>query len=378
MVKQLYHSVVRSDADRSYFCYSLNGFLMFLVMLLVMIIVMILVKRLLLLVIGVSAYVLLPPEMSVNFGVAFDCFWSSRILAFFHYLAPWSGVPHIVLLDLFVCFLHLIILPSSPRDECQSWSGIRLQRTSSSPPPTTTPSSSGTWPGETRSRYTRKMLWSKFTFTKGDQLPPRHDLLDVVQPERVFGGHHLQGQTASGDRTKDWGGGQPGLDRHISSFWSISQVVNQTIANILVKLSFSQGQAHSGTKASKVVFIGDTGNLFTTGFSKYSDRQYAVWSQQDLKEPLKIENIDSSSGVLVPHFDTDTRMIYVAGKGDGNVRYYEVVDEAPWVCYLSQFISGAPQKGFGVLPKRGVNVTVCEVFRLFKLHATKVGNWLRE
>ena len=167
------------------------------------------------------------------------------------------------------------------------------------------------------------------------------------------------------------------MDRHISSFWSISQVVNQTISNILVRLSFPQGQAHSGTKASKVVFIGDTGNLFTTGFSKYSDRQYAVWSQQDLKEPLKIENIDSSSGVLVPHFDPDTRMIYVAGKGDGNVRYYEVVDEAPWVCYLSQFISGAPQKGFGVLPKRGVNVTVCEVFRLFKLHATKVGNWLK-
>ena len=54
------------------------------------------------------------------------------------------------------------------------------------------------------------------------------------------------------------------------------------------------------------------------------------------------------------------------------MRYYEVVEEAPWVCYLSQFISGAPQKGFGVLPKRGVNVNACEVFRLYKLHATKV------
>ena len=74
----------------------------------------------------------------------------------------------------------------------------------------------------------------------------------------------------------------------------------------------------------------------------------------------------------MPYFDPDTRMIYVAGKGDGNVRYYEVVDEAPWVCFLSQFISGAPQKGFGVLPKRGVNVNACEVFRLYKLHATKV------
>jgi coronin-2 len=120
-----------------------------------------------------------------------------------------------------------------------------------------------------------------------------------------------------------------------------------------------------------VVFLGESGNLFTTGFSKFSDRQYAVWSQEDLSQPLVQETIDSSSGVLVPHYDPDTRMIYVAGKGDGNVRYYEVVDGAPWVCYLSQFISGAPQKGFGVLPKRGVDVTTCEVFRLYKLHATK-------
>ena len=64
-----------------------------------------------------------------------------------------------------------------------------------------------------------------------------------------------------------------------------------------------------------MIFIGDSGNLFTTGFSKYSDRQYAVWSQQDLKQPLKIETIDSSSGVLAPYYDPDTKMIYVAARG---------------------------------------------------------------
>ena len=76
-------------------------------------------------------------------------------------------------------------------------------------------------------------------------------------------------------------------------------------------------------------------------------------------------------GILIPTYDPDTGMVYVAGKGDGNVRYYEVITEAPWVCYLSQFISGAPQKGFGILPKRGVDVLSCEVFRMYKLHATK-------
>jgi len=64
-------------------------------------------------------------------------------------------------------------------------------------------------------------------------------------------------------------------------------------------------------------------------------------------------------------------MVYVVGKGDGNVRYYEILDEAPWICYLNQFISGAPQKSFGLLPKRGVDVTACEVLRFYKLHATK-------
>ena len=39
-------------------------------------------------------------------------------------------------------------------------------------------------------------------------------------------------------------------------------------------------------------------------------------------------------GVLCPVFDPDTNMVYVTGRGDGNVRYYEVIPEAPWVCYL--------------------------------------------
>ena len=35
--------------------------------------------------------------------------------------------------------------------------------------------------------------------------------------------------------------------------------------------------------------------------------------------------------------------MYLAGKGDGNIRYYEVVDEAPYVHFLNQFLSGNPQ-----------------------------------
>ncbi|KAL9701205.1 hypothetical protein quinque_004646 [Culex quinquefasciatus] len=130
----------------------------------------------------------------------------------------------------------------------------------------------------------------------------------------------------------------------------------------------SEGVCHLGTKCSKAVFL-DNNRILTTGFSRHSDRQFAVWDQHDLKKPLVQEVIDSSSGVVTPYFDYDTRMIYLAGKGDGNIRYYEVVDEPPYVYYLNQFLSGQPQKALGFMPKRGVTVSQCEVFRFYKLHA---------
>ncbi|GAB6019222.1 Coronin-2B, variant 2 [Chamberlinius hualienensis] len=133
----------------------------------------------------------------------------------------------------------------------------------------------------------------------------------------------------------------------------------------------NEGVCHSGSKAAKVVYLGDTGRLFTAGFSRHSDRQWAVWSQDDLTKPLRTENIDSSSGVLFPYYDHDTKMAYLAGKGDGSIRYYEIVDEPPWCHYLSQFLSGFPQRGLGWMPKRGVNIQMCEIFRFYKLHATK-------
>ncbi|XP_076335049.1 coronin-2B-like isoform X2 [Tachypleus tridentatus] len=126
-----------------------------------------------------------------------------------------------------------------------------------------------------------------------------------------------------------------------------------------------------GFKASKVVYLGDTEMLFTTGFSKYCDRQWAIWSEKDIRQPLRIETIDSSAGILFPYYDPDTKIIYLAGKGDGNIRFYELVSNAPWCYYLNQYLSGWPQRSVCVMPKRGLCVRRCEVFRFYRLSATK-------
>ena len=52
-------------------------------------------------------------------------------------------------------------------------------------------------------------------------------------------------------------------------------------------------------------------------------------------------------------------------------RYYEIVNSFPQLHYLSQFQSSAPQRSLCPMPKRGLNVGACEIFRFYKLYATK-------
>lgn len=129
-------------------------------------------------------------------------------------------------------------------------------------------------------------------------------------------------------------------------------------------------EAHPGVKGMRLTFLGSRDKLFTMGFSKTSERQYSLWDPKNMKEPLKTENIDTAAGIIMPFFDNDTSILYLAGKGDGNVRYYEIVDEAPYIHFLSEFKSATPQRGMGWTPKHSMDLSSCEIARLLKITAT--------
>ncbi|KAM6164324.1 coronin-6 isoform 1-T1 [Rhynchocyon petersi] len=57
--------------------------------------------------------------------------------------------------------------------------------------------------------------------------------------------------------------------------------------------------------------------------------------------------------------------------GDSSIRYFEITDEAPFVHYLNTFSSKEPQRGMGFMPKRGLDVSKCEIARFYKLHERK-------
>ncbi|KAB5581315.1 hypothetical protein PHYPO_G00174160 [Pangasianodon hypophthalmus] len=122
-------------------------------------------------------------------------------------------------------------------------------------------------------------------------------------------------------------------------------------------------------RASKVMFLGNLKMLLRMGESRVLEQ--SAKSPEDLSQPSFLEDLDGSSGVLFPFYDPDTHMLYIAGKGDGNIRYYEISSEKPYVHYLTEYRSLLPQKGMGVMPKRGLDVCSCEVFRFYRLVTTK-------
>ncbi|KZT59066.1 putative CRN1-a coronin [Calocera cornea HHB12733] len=125
---------------------------------------------------------------------------------------------------------------------------------------------------------------------------------------------------------------------------------------------------HPGVKGARVAWMGDMDRFATTGFSRMSDRQVGVWDAGSLKSE-KMTTVDQSSGVLMP-FWSDNNILFLAGKGDGNVRYYEY--ESGTLYPLSEYKSSDPQRGMCFLPRRALNVAENEIARAYKVVASGI------
>ncbi|XP_054526083.1 coronin-6 isoform X4 [Pan troglodytes] len=128
--------------------------------------------------------------------------------------------------------------------------------------------------------------------------------------------------------------------------------------------------AHEGMRPMRAVFTRQ-GHIFTTGFTRMSQRELGLWDPNNFEEPVALQEMDTSNGVLLPFYDPDSSIVYLCGKGDSSIRYFEITDEPPFVHYLNTFSSKEPQRGMGFMPKRGLDVSKCEIARFYKLHERK-------
>ncbi|KAJ8676010.1 hypothetical protein QAD02_011796 [Eretmocerus hayati] len=129
----------------------------------------------------------------------------------------------------------------------------------------------------------------------------------------------------------------------------------------------SEAIAHEGSKATRAIFLRG-GLIFTTGFSKMSERQYSLRAPDMLSEPIVMVELDTSNGVMFPLYDPDTNLVYLCGKGDSVIRYFEITPEPPFVHYINTFQTPDPQRGIGMMPKRGCDVKSCEIARFYRLN----------
>jgi hypothetical protein len=129
-----------------------------------------------------------------------------------------------------------------------------------------------------------------------------------------------------------------------------------------------KGNSLEGGKKSNVVWLDNHGKIAVLGFGKSNSRQYALYDPKKLGDPVMPPvDIDAAASVIIPYYDPDTSMLYLAGKGDATIRYYEVVDEEPYVHFLSDFRDNESMKGACFLPKTACDTKTCEVAIAYRL-----------
>lgn len=124
-------------------------------------------------------------------------------------------------------------------------------------------------------------------------------------------------------------------------------------------------KGHDSTKSQRMGFLGNTDYLFSCGFNKSNERQIKLYDSRNIEEAVMTVPVDTQTGVMMPYYDTDTGLIYVPGRGEGNIKYFDFSNGT--VKYANEFRSGVPQKAIAAFPKRSVNYNKCEITKFAKL-----------
>ena len=74
-----------------------------------------------------------------------------------------------------------------------------------------------------------------------------------------------------------------------------------------------EAEGHEGAKPQRAIYLKNN-LIFTTGFSRMSERHYSLRSEACLSEPIVLEVLDTSNGVLFPFYDPDINLIYLCAK----------------------------------------------------------------
>ena len=128
-----------------------------------------------------------------------------------------------------------------------------------------------------------------------------------------------------------------------------------------------------GEKATSLVWGRESHTLLSTGFGKGSQRQVKLYDIRNGGKEVAVHNMDISNGAITPHFDVDTGVLFLAGRGDISVTFIEVTpQDDKKLHHLGAFRGKDPQLGTCFLPKQFANVLDVELVRMLRLTANTI------
>ena len=128
-------------------------------------------------------------------------------------------------------------------------------------------------------------------------------------------------------------------------------------------------KAHDSPKTMKMTWVGEH-QIISTGFNKSNTREMKLWDIRKVKDDLSIESpvqnltIDHQSGIPTPYFDYDIKLLYVFGRGEGNMHFYDLNDGTVKPC--NDYLSSDPTDSIVMFDKKSMDYNKCELDRFAK------------
>ncbi|KAJ1454522.1 hypothetical protein M885DRAFT_521805 [Pelagophyceae sp. CCMP2097] len=137
-----------------------------------------------------------------------------------------------------------------------------------------------------------------------------------------------------------------------------------------------EARPHAGARSFRAVWgpaVGDGRTMLSCGPARSGGREIVVFDSRDVSKPLFTKFVDAATGALMPHYCPETNCLWVWGRGDMNVRHYEVdasassASDALFQAVEWRSTSKLPQVGFAALPRRCLDVQNLETARFLRL-----------
>eukprot|EP01125_Pyxidicula_operculata_P015031 TRINITY_DN507_c0_g1_i1.p1 TRINITY_DN507_c0_g1~~TRINITY_DN507_c0_g1_i1.p1 ORF type:complete len:1000 (-),score=293.97 TRINITY_DN507_c0_g1_i1:325-3324(-) len=140
------------------------------------------------------------------------------------------------------------------------------------------------------------------------------------------------------------------------------------IFDIRSQKSVHEGPSMGSARGSKVSWLGNRNQIFCIGFTQSTnERRFKLLDVRKLSEPLGSERLDYGNGILTPYFEEGMNVVTMWGKGDSTIKFMELIEEAPFVKFVSEYNSTKMQVGIAFMPRSVCDVKNVEFRRVLKL-----------